>query len=518
MTWLVGISGKAYESLGSENVAWAIVAAGVLLRGAQYLAHGALFVDEAALALNIVNRSMAGLLQPLDYDQGAPIGFLLVERLAVLAFGNNEFSLRLFPFLAGVGSMFLFREVARRILSPKIAAIALAFFAASDYLIYYSAQVKQYSTDVALTLLVLVMALRFIAGESTVRRVLAIGLAGVLAVWLSHPAIFVLSGAGVTLALRAAMRKEWRRFWHVSIAGSLWLISFGASYLVSLRGLSGNANLQEYWEREGGFIPLHPLSRSTAKWLGSALLQFFVEPMPMEYPIVASVLLLSGCAFLCFKKRTDFFLLLLPMVFAVFASSQHRYPLASRLLLFAVPLAVVLIAAGAELFTEIKGRYLGVVGYALAVLLLFNPVVSASYSLVHPRVRENIRPIMEYVRDHRQAGDILYVYHHQKEAFEYYAPKYGIGHEDYVIGLDPRYHAEESAAQINDLHGRGGRVWTLFSHVRGNRQHNEEAIFLAQFDKVGTRLDSFGQHRATVYLYDMSRGQGTGPLIPDPDP
>src|SRR4029078_12931297 len=115
-----------------------------------------------------------------------------------------------FPFLSGVGSVFLFREVARRILKPKIAAMALAFFSASDYLLYYAAQVKQYSTDVALTLLILVLALRFIAGESTVRRVLPIGVAGVLAVWLSHPSIFVLSGAGITVALRAVVRKDWR--------------------------------------------------------------------------------------------------------------------------------------------------------------------------------------------------------------------------------------------------------------------------------------------------------------------
>lgn len=85
-----------------QRLPWTIIGFGILVRLAQYLYNRSLWNDEAALALNIVNRSYFELLQPLNYDQGAPIGFLLVEKLAVQLFGDNEYALRLFPLLSAI--------------------------------------------------------------------------------------------------------------------------------------------------------------------------------------------------------------------------------------------------------------------------------------------------------------------------------------------------------------------------------------------------------------------------------
>jgi hypothetical protein len=48
------------------------VVLGVLVRLVQYLSQRSLWSDEAMLALNIVDRSYAALLQPLGYNQAAP--------------------------------------------------------------------------------------------------------------------------------------------------------------------------------------------------------------------------------------------------------------------------------------------------------------------------------------------------------------------------------------------------------------------------------------------------------------
>src|SRR5512137_1962180 len=122
--------------------------AGILLRLRQYLTGRSLWVDEAMLALNIVNRNFAELFKPLDYDQGAPLGFLLVEKLFNLLLGRSEYGLRLFPLLVGILSIWLFYRLLKRVTTGAGMIAALALFVFNPRLIYYSSEVKQYIVDV----------------------------------------------------------------------------------------------------------------------------------------------------------------------------------------------------------------------------------------------------------------------------------------------------------------------------------------------------------------------------------
>ena len=59
---------------------WSVIAVGIALRVTRYLADRSLWGDEGALALNLINKPVRDLLEPLDYLQGAPTGFLLAEK------------------------------------------------------------------------------------------------------------------------------------------------------------------------------------------------------------------------------------------------------------------------------------------------------------------------------------------------------------------------------------------------------------------------------------------------------
>jgi hypothetical protein len=112
-----------------------LVALGVALRLAYYLANPALSSDEAALALNLMHRSYGELFQQLDVNQAAPPGFLLVQKFAINAFGPGPYILRLFPLVGGVAALLLFYPVSRRFVGRRAALVGLGLFAISEPLL-----------------------------------------------------------------------------------------------------------------------------------------------------------------------------------------------------------------------------------------------------------------------------------------------------------------------------------------------------------------------------------------------
>src|ERR1700760_495586 len=79
-----------------------LVALGAALRLLQLLPNRSLWIDEAALALNLIHRSAQQLAGHLAHGQMAPIGFLWLEKASMALFGDREPSLRLLPFASGV--------------------------------------------------------------------------------------------------------------------------------------------------------------------------------------------------------------------------------------------------------------------------------------------------------------------------------------------------------------------------------------------------------------------------------
>lgn len=118
--------------------------------------------------------------------------------------------------------------------------LALALFAIFPSLIYYSSEVKQYSSDVMFALLLLYLGTR--------GRAMLLGVFGAVAVWFSHPAIFVLAGLGVVIMLRG---------WKYALPFLLPAASFLLCYSTVLRKLSQDAELLVYWQPN--FMP-HNLS------------------------------------------------------------------------------------------------------------------------------------------------------------------------------------------------------------------------------------------------------------------
>ena len=147
---------------------FALLALGAALRSWQYGAGASQWVDELALSRGILGLSWHALLTgPLPFGQIAPPGFVLLERAATATLGASDAVLRLVPLAGSLVALWLFYRLALRLLAgPGAVSLALALFAVQPSLIYFAAQVKPYSTDLAVALALTLLAAGLVAGPS----------------------------------------------------------------------------------------------------------------------------------------------------------------------------------------------------------------------------------------------------------------------------------------------------------------------------------------------------------------
>jgi uncharacterized membrane protein len=250
----------------------ALVAAGAALRLFQYLANRSLWLDEALVAPQVLDRTFGQLLNPASWG-ALPPGYLLLTKAATTAFGSGEYALRFVPLLAGLASLPLFGVVAKRCLGRAGSVLALWFFAFSPYLIYYASEVKPYSSDVAVTLALLLLALRLSEREVTVRGAALWLLAGLAAAGLSLTSAFVTGGATLALLLRAWRRGERAGLHRLLLAGAAWLTALGVPYVLFVAGTARAEYLQQFWQ--SGFMPLPPRSLADLEWFPRTLYRVF---------------------------------------------------------------------------------------------------------------------------------------------------------------------------------------------------------------------------------------------------
>jgi hypothetical protein len=488
--------------------AWAIILLGLVLRSAQYTVNRPLWLDEAYLALNIINRSLPALTQPLDNTQAAPVGFLILEKLVVLGLGSSEYALRLIPFVAGCASLWLMYHLARRCVQIPETLLALSLFALGSHQIYYTSEVKQYASDVTVALLLLLLAAKHFDAEQETPQFVLLGLVGALGIWLSHPALFVAAGAGFALALHYGSRRDWARLRAVLAVALWWGVNLLALYFISLRHIADRQALLQYWGPS--FAPWPPWKAPF--WFIESALHAFADPVglvPHGAATAASLLtLLSviGSIWLLARKWRWGILLLTPLALTLGASALHLYPFRTRMLLFAVPIILILVTEGLEPLRLALNRWRWVslgVWATLAACLLYLPMSAAIENLTAPDLKEEIRPVMAYLEENRQADDVIYVYYGAIPAFQYYAPSYGIDSKDYVIGTAGR---DDPQKYVQDLDKFGGssRLWIVFSHVYDWDEIDERRFILDYLDTVGRKIDGTEHMGAFGYLYDLS--------------
>ena len=91
-----------------------IAVAAIAIDISQWGAGLPMWLDEEMIALNVRDRSMAGLAGLLWLEQSAPFGWLVLERLAMAIFGTGELAMRAVPLLFGIATVGVAAWIGRR--------------------------------------------------------------------------------------------------------------------------------------------------------------------------------------------------------------------------------------------------------------------------------------------------------------------------------------------------------------------------------------------------------------------
>ncbi len=443
----------------SERWLWITLAVGlgIALRLWQFRMNRSLWLDEAMLSLNILSRSPAELFKPLDYAQGAPVGFLLLEKLSVVFFGSSEQALRLPALLAGLISTVFFAVLARRLIGGAAGAVVTFLFSIACPLVYYSAETKQYGFDLLSYLAIMLCALAAKRSSYTLGRMITLAGVAVLSMAFSHASIFALASAGLGILIDVRGRPgSFRRLFGFGIALAL---IFALNYWFLLRPLTHHPELLKYWRK--GFLPLLPHSIFEVSWIYQAIVEFFEDTSGLNRAAMLGLASATTGVIQLARRRNWFVLLILagPFVFVLLGSAMQKYPFNGRLILFLVSPALILVGYGLQLFFQDTRREIRLAGMVAATLLLVDPSIAAFRSLNTPLQKQSIRPALQSVLTQATSDDLLLIGSTAEYQYRYYREFSKSINWDNAPAVKIVHPSWRAAGMTQYKH-----VWVIFSH------------------------------------------------------
>lgn len=507
----------------------AFIVVGCLLRVLRWIDNPGLWLDEAFLSINLIDKPFADVFGALRFLQSAPPGFLFAEKSAEVLIGDADRWLRLFPLLASLSSVVLFAYSARRILAAPAAALAVALFATAEPLLLRAAEVKHYSTDLAVTTALVALYLWTVDAptDRRKRRALVLAFVGSALLWLSFPAVFTFAALIAALVVHAWDTRSREVLVGAAAGAALLLVSFGVVYTVASSNVS-NVSSSLFGGEDEGIAAFGRLSTiENAWWL-------FREPggFDNETGALAAMLALLG-VFALARRGTLGRLALcgLPLLLAAAADFVDRYPLGGRFSVFLAPVLVLLVARGAQWLVAWSRQPL-VVGAAIGLFLAASPLAIAAYHAVEPPARSDVKPILRHLVREWQEGDALYVYPDAQYQLRYYAQctTCSVSGKDFpwpirlappgppgeqyapalesappIVVVGSREDPSVPLGALEDL-PRQGRVWLLFStNPLSHNGLDDENLIVRTLERQGAQLETVRARGVRLYLIDRAR-------------
>lgn len=434
---------------------------------------------------------------------GAPMPplFALALRAIGAAVDHSAAGMRALPVLASIAAVPLAWVVGRRAAGTWAGLAAALLFVATPTTLLHGQELKQYSTDIAVVLVLLAAASRVATRPGSPRAWSGLAIAESLAPGLAYPTALTLPG--VALATLAVCRTKADR--------ARWLAAHVASGLTALLWYALVIGPQRdrplvaaYWAAD--FPPMEGVPG--ASWVWDQLLDV-VRYCSAEPPRLA--LLLAICGYLA-SARWLGIAALGSGATLVAAAAWRVYPLSGgRTSVFLLPFLYLGIAgatgAGAALITRRDVHTLATGAVAIvAALVIGTMVVHGVRAPQAGLVYEETAPLIATLARERQPTDKVYVYDGAVQAFRFHHPASDPG---ITLGGSHRDDATKYAAELRPLLVPGQRLWLLFAHVHVPKSGRPERdSILADVGIAGRQIARHDAPGASLHLFEITRAPG----------
>lgn len=333
---------------------------------------------------------------------------------------------------------------------------------------------------------------------------LLFGLIGIAGMWISHPAVFILAGAGTALAIQLIRTRNFNKLAWLGGVILLWLISFAVEYSITLQAIQNNSNFDTYWN--SGYLPFPPWR--DIDWFARTIASYirFLGYRDSQYGLILIGLLLIGSISIFRKRWLVGIVLFLPVITMLIVTSIEAYSAMARLLLFLVPVTILSISEGILAVGDFISKSNPIVGKAMVLLLtifvLAQPMISSYKYLLEPPNKEDMKAVLVDLRENYREGDIIYLYYPARFSFWYYADQYGFDESDYIIGIKSVKEPEKYRKELDKFIGNR-RVWIVLTHNCTTCMVDEFDYILDHLDQIGTRRMKFIEKGAYLYLYNL---------------
>lgn len=339
----------------------------VLIRFLLYCQNNGLFLDEVNLARNLIERNFLDYFTPLDYNQHAPLLFLWLSDIFSGIFGDSEYVLRLWPLIAGLISVILFQKILKNHRLPWTLSIIGVFFLGLNIVsVKYGIEVKQYSTDLLITSLLLLTWQKFQDGRLGRQLFMIIG---GLSIFLSMPAVFTL------LAIFAvSLRSEFVNRKQIIPVFFFWGFVFLVNYYFFLLPSLKQQHLQEF---HNDYFLTFPLNFDSLIQFSDQMIMILRGPFGKTFLAIITAFIFIFIGTLSNWKQSIVQLSFYALLLVLFASMLRKYSLIERLMLFTYPFFYILFLSGIHaswIFIQQKQRlwskwYTGLILVLLIIIL-----------------------------------------------------------------------------------------------------------------------------------------------------